>query len=241
MNPAQAETETLLCVGITPADDPSEAALLEALRAVDENAFLALVNRYHASMVRVASSFVSSPSVAEEVAQEAWLGVLTGVARFEGRSSLKSWIFKILTNCAKTRAVRERRSVPFSSLVRADQPQECSVEPERFFDADHPEWPGRWALPPRPWAEQRLLSLETLELLRRAIELLPDAQRTVITLRDVEGWNANEVCETLAITETNQRVLLHRARSQVLRALEPHMNSLEGRPRPGPSTLKVPA
>lgn len=200
-----------------------DSALLQALRAGDEAAFLALVSRHHASMIRVARLYVGSASVAEEVAQEAWIGVLKGLAAFEGRSSLKAWIFKILVNCARHRGGLERRSVPFSALA-ADEGagDQASVPAERFLDESHPRWPGHWASAPEPWAEERLLAGEAAAAARLAIDALPPAQRQVITLRDVEGLESAEVCELLALSEGNQRVLLHRARSKVRAALEVH-------------------
>ena len=193
-----------------------DAALLDRLRAGDEAAFMELVERHHAALVRLAQSFVSSRAVAEEVAQETWLGVLRGIDRFEGRSSLKTWIFRILVNRAKTRGEREARSVPFSSLESEDGP---SVDPDRFVEA------GGWASPPRPWEGEpvdRLLAGEARAVIDAAIERLPPAQRRVITLRDVEGWPAEEVCDALGLSEANQRVLLHRARSKARAALEAH-------------------
>jgi RNA polymerase sigma-70 factor (ECF subfamily) len=196
-----------------------ERALVEALRRGDEAAFEELVRTYHASLLRVARLYVSSPSVAEEVVQETWVGVLNGIGRFEGRSSLKTWIFRILTNTAKTRGIREGRSVPFSSL----QDEELSgptVDPERFFPPDHSVAPGAWATPPVPLPEQVLLADETRQIVDTAIEALPSVQRAVITLNDVEGWSAGEIRNALELSETNRRVLLHRARAKVRRALE---------------------
>lgn len=201
---------------------------LLALRAGDEKAFLELVRELHPSMLRIASLFVSSRAVAEEVVQEAWLGVLKGLAAFEGRSSLRRWIFGILTNCAKTRAVREARSVPFSELLPEGE-DEPAVDPSRFLPGDHPRWPGHWSAPPVAWAEEKLIQRESLEVVQRAIEQLPRGQREVIVLRDVEGWGSDEVCESLGLTEVNQRVLLHRARSKVRAALEVHFQGGGGR------------
>jgi len=200
--------------------DKDEATLV-ALRAGDEKAFLALVRQLHPSMLRVASLFVSSRAVAEEVVQETWLGVLKGLAGFEGRSSLRRWIFGILTNCAKARGTREARSVPFSSLVDEGE-DEAAVDPSRFLPPDHPRWPGHWSAPPVAWAEEKLIERESLQVAQRAIEELPRGQREVIVLRDVEGWDSDEVCESLGLSEVNQRVLLHRARSKVRAALERH-------------------
>jgi len=199
-------------------DDPRTLA---ALRAGDEKAFLVIVQRLHPSMLRVASAFVSSRAVAEEVVQETWLGVLKGLAQFEGRSSLRRWIFGILANCARSRGVREARSVPLSSLGR-EEDEGPAVDPSRFRPPDDSHWPGHWSAPPVPWAEEQLLRREAVEAAERAVEALPASQRAVITLRDVEGCDSKEVCQTLGISEANQRVLLHRARSKVRAALEDH-------------------
>jgi RNA polymerase sigma-70 factor, ECF subfamily len=197
---------------------------LDALRAGDEAAFMALVQRHQTAMVRVAQIYVSRRDVAEEVVQEAWVGVLRGLDRFEGRSSLKTWLFRIVTNLAKTRAVREGRTVPFSALRTPESVPEAAVEPERFRPPDDPRWPGHWAAKPSEWPEARLLAGETLARIEQAIEALPDGQRAVMTLRDVEGWTAEEVCNALELSETNQRVLLHRARSKVRNALERYLD-----------------
>ncbi|MFY9577945.1 MAG: sigma-70 family RNA polymerase sigma factor [Gaiellaceae bacterium] len=200
-----------------------ERRLVDALRAGDEAAFTTLVQEYGPAMLRVARMFVSSRAVAEEVVQEAWVGVLKGIGRFEGRSSLKTWIFRILTNTAKTRALREGRSVPFSSL--AGEGEEGAVDVDRFL-GDDTRFPGHWAAPPQRWEaapEGRLLAAETLEVLEREIAKLPPNQAVVVTMRDVEGFDAGEVCNALDISETNQRVLLHRARTKLRRALEEYM------------------
>jgi RNA polymerase sigma-70 factor (ECF subfamily) len=199
-----------------------ELQLVEALREGDERAFEELVRMYQAALLRVAQIYVSSRAVAEEVVQETWLAVLNGIDRFEGRSSLKTWIFRILANQAKTRAERERRTIPFSALQAARVP-EPALEPERFRDSEDPRWPGHWSVPPREWPEDRLLASETREKLAEAIEGLPASQRAVISLRDLEGWSAEEVCNALDVSETNQRVLLHRARSKVRKALEDYL------------------
>jgi RNA polymerase sigma-70 factor, ECF subfamily len=201
----------------------SELAVVDGLRAGDEAIFAALVGRYGGAMLRVAQLYVRSRAVAEEVVQDAWIGVLKGSTRFEGRSSLKTWIFRIVTNVAKTRAVKEGRSVPFSALG----PDEPSVEPERFRGPED-RYPGHWAAFPSSWAgvpEERLLAAETLALVDNAIAELPAAQAIVITMRDVEGFDAVEVCDALEISESNQRVLLHRARSKVRRALEEYLDA----------------
>jgi RNA polymerase sigma-70 factor, ECF subfamily len=201
-----------------------EERTLAALRAGDEKTFLVLVQRLHPSMLRVASAFVPSRAVAEEVVQEAWLGVLNGLAKFEERSSLRRWIFGILTNCARSRGVREARSVPLSSLG-AEEDEEPAVDPSRFRPPDDSHWPGHWSAPPVPWPEEQLLRREAVEAAQRAVETLPPGQRAVITLRDVEGCESAEVCQMLGISEANQRVLLHRARAKVRAALERHFGT----------------
>jgi RNA polymerase sigma-70 factor (ECF subfamily) len=201
----------------------AEAQLLEALRAGDEAAFAQLVREYQPSLVRVARIYVSSQAAAEEVAAETWLGVLKGLDRFEGRSSLRTWIFRILTNIAKTRAQRDGRTLPFSALQDPGRVPEAALDADRFLDPEHPRWPGHWAVRPEPWPEDALVAAETQALVAEAIEALPPAQRAVISLRDVEGWSSDEVRNALELSETNQRVLLHRARSKVRRALESYL------------------
>src|SRR3954447_24062210 len=178
-------------------------------------------------MLRVARGFVPSAAVAEEVVQETWLGVLRGLDRFEGRSSLRAWIFTILVNRARTRGERERRTVPFATLAAAEAGEGFhAVDPARFLPADHDRWPHHWAAPPARWdevPEDAVAHAETLALVRRAIARLAPAQRTVIMLRDMIGCDAEEVCTALGITDANQRVLLHRARSRVRAALEEHL------------------
>jgi RNA polymerase sigma-70 factor, ECF subfamily len=207
-----------------------ESTLLTGLRRREEGAFEELISIYSSPLLRVAMIYTGSRAVAEEVVQETWLGVLHGLDRFEGRSSLKTWIFKILTNTAITRAARERRSVPFSALAaREAEAGGSSVDPERFFPADHARFAGHWALGPTRWEtpEEGLLSGEAHELVLREIGQLPPAQRTVITLRDIEGWPPEEVCEALEVSQGNQRVLLHRARSKVRAALEQYFGAVE--------------
>jgi RNA polymerase sigma-70 factor (ECF subfamily) len=188
--------------------DPEVAAL----RAGDEEAFLALVRRHHAAMVRVASAYVASRAIAEECAQEAWLGVLKGLHLFEGRCALRTWIFQILVNCAKSRGVREIRSVPMSALA-AGEDDGPSVPADRFREEG--VWAGHWSQPPEAWTDDRLGRAELAALVREGIATLPSSQRQVMTLRDVEGWESGEVCEALGLSEGNQRVLLHRARAKV--------------------------
>ena len=202
----------------------AEAQLLEALRAGDEAAFAQLVREYQPSLVRVARIYVSTQAAAEEVAAETWLAVLNGLDRFEGRSSLKTWIFRILTNIAKTRAQRDGRTLPFSALQDPGRVPEAALDADRFLDPEHPRWPGHWAVRPEPWPEDALVAAETQAVVAEAIEALPPAQRAVISLRDVEGWSSEEVRNALELSETNQRVLLHRARSKVRRALESYLD-----------------
>jgi RNA polymerase sigma-70 factor (ECF subfamily) len=200
---------------------------VRALRQGDEEAFAELVDRYGPSMLRLATMYVSSRAVAEEVVQEAWLAVLTGIDRFEERSSLKTWMFRILTNKAKTRAEREGRTVPFSSIGDPDEP---AVNPDRFVDTGVPGR-GPWATPPRALdriPEERLIAREAQERIVAAIVALPPAQRAVITLRDVDGLSADETCDVLGLSEGNQRVLLHRARSKVRAEFERYVE--EGAP-----------
>jgi RNA polymerase sigma-70 factor (ECF subfamily) len=205
-----------------------EAQLLQALQAGDEAAFEELVLMYHSALLRVAQIWVSSRAVAEEVVQDTWLGVLNGLERFEGRSSLKTWIFRILSNTAKTRAQREGRTLPFSALQDPGRVPEPAVSADRFLDSEHARWPGHWGAPPAPWdPEERLLGAETRAVIADAIEGLPAAQRAVVSLRDVEGWSSDDVCNALEISETNQRVLLHRGRSKVRRALEEYLSEDE--------------
>jgi len=199
-----------------------EQVLLEALRRGDEAAFLALVNRHHGAMVRLARAFVRSDAVAEEVAQEAWLAALEGLAAFRGEAGVKGWLLAIVANRARSRAVREARSVPMSSLASRDDDGDAgpAVDPDRFLPADHPQWPGHWSAPPSAFPEAQLLAAEAAGVARTAIAALPGRQQAVITLRDVEGLSAEEACLALGLSEENQRVLLHRARSRVRAELE---------------------
>lgn len=203
-------------------------ALIASLRAGDDAAFATLIDRYHASLVRVAMLYVDDRAVAEEVAQETWIGMLRGLDGFAGRSSLKTWLFRILTNQAKRHGTRERRSIPFAAL-RTD-PDEPAVSPDHFFPPGH-EDAGHFIAAQRDWCrtpEEVLLSAETREIVEAAIADLPPAQREIITLRDIDGWSAPEVCNALTISDTNQRVLLHRARSKVRRAIERHLEGVVG-------------
>ena len=202
-----------------------EITLVEALRRGDERSFSSLIERHHLPMLRLARVYVSSDAVAEEVVQEAWIGVLNGLDRFEGRASLKTWVMKILVNTAMTRGGREARSVPFSSLAPADT-EEPAVEPERFRPPGE-AFAGHWNGYPADWSarpDEEVLGRESIDVAKRAIDELPEAQRLVITMRDVAGCSAEEVCDTLDVSAGNQRVLLHRARSHVRGALERHLD-----------------
>lgn len=199
----------------TPATD--DVALVEKLRARDEAALRALLARYYRGTVRLAGAYVRSEAVAEEVAQEVWMAVLGGIEGFEGKSSFKSWLFRIVVNAAKKRGAREARSVPFSSLETSDE-GEPVVDPDRF--ASSGRWVGHWIAPPVRRPDEQLLAGEAAALVREAIEALPDLQRQVITLCDVNGCSPEEVSEILGVTAVNQRVLLHRARSKVRSVLE---------------------
>lgn len=195
-----------------------ERELVAALRRRDEGAFRTLVERYHGALLRLALMYVRTAAVAEEVVQDAWLGVLQGIDAFEGRASFRTWLFRILVNRARTRGGREARHEAMADI-------EASVPPERFVGAG--DEAGHWAVPPRSWGgspEQRLLDRETLEQIERAVAALPAAQREVLTLRDIEGLSADEACNVLEITDTNQRVLLHRARARVRTALERYLD-----------------
>jgi RNA polymerase sigma-70 factor (ECF subfamily) len=202
-----------------------DADIVRALRAGDESVFAELVDAWSPGLMRMAQMFVRDRAVAEEVVQDTWIAVLRGIDRFEGRSSLKTWVYRILMNTAKTRGKREARSVPFSAAVSDAEP---SVDPDRFIDADH-RFAGGWMLGPSEWQtpEEELLQGETRDAILEAIEQLPDAQRAVITMRDVEGFPAEEVAEALGISDGNQRVLLHRARSKVRAAIEKHLGAIE--------------
>jgi RNA polymerase sigma-70 factor (ECF subfamily) len=202
-----------------PAGDDRD--LIAALRAGDEQAFAALIDGWSGSMLRMARLHVPTDSVAEEVVQETWLAVLTGLEKFRGDSSLRTWVYRILLNQAKTRGVRERRTVPFASLTddgswEGDGP---TVDPGRFQGAGDPH-PGGWRRFPDEWPEQSLLSREVHEVVARALDELPPRQRVVVALRDLDGHTAEEVSELLTISAGNQRVLLHRGRAVVRAHLE---------------------
>lgn len=197
--------------------------LVAALRARDETAFRTIVREWHGSLLRVARIFVPSHALAEDVVQETWLRVLGALDRFEGRSSLRTWVFRILVNTAKTRARREGRVLPLSALTTAGRVPEAAVDPDRFLGPDDEKHPGAWAAPPLALPEERLLAGETRQVVAAAIDALPAAQAAVVRLRDVDGWSAEEVCNALDLSAVNQRVLLHRARARVRQALEDYL------------------
>ena len=204
-----------------PSPSAADDALLLGLRAGDRDAFAQLVRRHAGALLRFARSFVRDPSLVEEVVQDTWVAALDGLESFEGRSSLRTWLFRILANRARTRLLREGRSVPFSALTGADEGDETALDPDRF------DRNGAWKDPPGTWSEEnpeRLVQgAETRVAIEAAIAELPEAQRAVITLRDIEGLDTDEICNLLAITVTNQRVLLHRARARVRQALARHL------------------
>jgi RNA polymerase sigma-70 factor, ECF subfamily len=214
-----------------PAKDDADKELLVRLRAGDQQAFDELVARYHVTLVRVARMYVSSDAVAEEVAQEAWLGLLDGLDRFQQRSSLKTWLFTILTNRAMTRGQRESRSVPFSALAQPQDDAAPTVDPERFG----PD--GGWRTPPRPFdlPEARVAALELREQLRGALGLLPERQQIVLTLHDVQGMSTVQVGEVLGLSAGNARVLLHRARAKLQGTLAEYLG---GSPPPGADSAR---
>jgi RNA polymerase sigma-70 factor (ECF subfamily) len=202
----------------------TDAARLDALRAGDERAFASLIDELTPRMLRLARSYVAVDATAEEVVQDAWIAVLQGLDRFEGRSKLSTWVLGIVINLARARGVRDARSRPFSSLGAAGAP---GIGPERFLPADHDRWPGHWAIAPAPWPDEALETAEATGVIRDAVAALPEAQRAVITLRDMVGCSPEETCNALGLSDTNQRVLLHRARTKVRAALEAAFDATE--------------
>jgi len=195
--------------------------LIERLRSGDEAAFMGLVEQQGAVLRRIARMYTPD-AIADDVVQETWIAVLRGIDGFEGRASLRTWIVRILINIARTHGAREQRQIPFSAFTDPSAESEASVDPDRFQGPES-RFPGGWISFPEHWdeqPEQRYLSTEGVAVAGQAIAELPPAQREVVTLRDVEGWSSDEVSETLAISPGNQRVLLHRGRSRVRRALE---------------------
>ena len=202
-----------------------EAQLLKSLSEGDEDAFTWLVQQYHGSLVRLALSYVEDEVLAEEVAQETWIAVLRGLDRFESRSSLKTWIFTILVNRAKTYSQREKRTLLLSEFEDLLE-NEPTVDPDRFFPQDSQKSPGHWIKHPASWEdvpESIMLSRELMNVVLTAIAALPSGQMTVITLCDIEGFSTEEACNILGVSETNQRVLLHRARAKIRSVLENYL------------------
>lgn len=209
----------------TPGLTKAEGALIARLRKGDEGAFDELVNQHHGALIRMAMSHVADREVAEEVVQDTWMAVIQSLDRFEGRSSLRTWIFGILIHKAKDRGVREKRHTTFSAFESSDDDNEEAVDPSRFQRTG--EWVGHWAFPPQPWDDQTpeklLASQQAVTAMQRAIDALPATLKDVLILRDVEGVEAKEVCELLKITETNLYVRLHRARERVRVAVEAYL------------------
>ncbi len=205
---------------------PDDAELVQKLRDGDEAAFAALVDELSPALLRLALMHVPSRAVAEDVVQDTWIGVIEGIDRFEGRSSLRTWIIQILLNKARTKGVREKRTLPFSYFKRRAEEgrDEPAVDADRFQGRDGVR-PGWWARPPVEWegAEAKLEQDEVRDRLLEAIADLPPRQREVIVLRDLQGYSAEEARNVLDVSETNQRVLLHRARSKVRAALESYL------------------
>lgn len=202
-----------------------ERILIQRLRARDEAAFVELIESYYGYLLPLANFYVSNRAVAEEVIQETWIAVLKGIDRFEERSSFKTWISRIVMNLARTRGVRESRLVTFSEIADGEASgPEAAVDPSRF-QTHSDAYPDHWSVAPRAWnsdPETQFLAAETMAVLSSAVEVLPEAQKLVLIMRDIHGDTPEEVCNTLEISETNQRVLLHRARSKVRGILESH-------------------
>ena len=205
-----------------------DAELAARLRAGDETAFAGLIDAYGPALRRLARCYVPNEAVADEVVQETWLAVIEGIDRFEGRSTVKTWVFRILRNIARRQGGRERRSIAYGSATATEDDDGRSFDPARFLSFDHPHAPGHWRSFPQTWErrpEDELARRETMGIVAAAIAALCPSQREVITLRDVEGWSGAEVCETLSLSQVHQRVLLHRARMRVRAALEHHFDS----------------
>ena len=211
-----------------PEVDRGDAAVLVRLRGGDEAAFADLIALHHAALLRMARTYTTDAALAEELVQDTWIAFLESLGRFEGRSSIKTWLFRILMNVARARLRKESRTVPLSTVADRDEP---AVEPRRFHARWLPGIGGHWSEPPAPWAElpeEQALASETRAAIEAAMAELPEQQRQVMVLRDIEGFAAEEVCNLLGLSDTNQRVLLHRARSKVRRALAPRMGGERG-------------
>jgi RNA polymerase sigma-70 factor, ECF subfamily len=216
--PVNSTPQAVNLSGVTKAED----LLISRLRRGDEGAFDELVTQHHSALIRMAMGYVADREVAEEVVQDTWMAVIESLNRFEGRSSLRTWICGILIHKAKDRGVREKRHTTFSAFESYDDDNDEAVDPSRFQQTG--EWAGHWAFPPQPWDDQTpeklLASQQAVNAMQRAIEALPATLKEVLILRDVEGVDAKEVCEMLKITETNLYVRLHRARERVRAAVE---------------------
>ncbi|WP_328356213.1 sigma-70 family RNA polymerase sigma factor [Streptomyces sp. NBC_00445] len=204
---------------------PPDEVLVQRLRDGDEETFALVLDTWSSSMLRLAMSFVSTKDSAEEAVQDTWLAVIKGISGFEGRSSLKTWVYRILVNTAKTRGTKESRTVPFASLLPEEEGP--TVDASRFR-APGERYAGHWAVgqEPRPWhlPEDQVLRGEVRKVIAEALDELPPRLRTVITLRDVAGYGSEEVCSLLEISSGNQRVLLHRARALLRRRLEEYLS-----------------
>jgi RNA polymerase sigma-70 factor, ECF subfamily len=202
---------------------PADAVVVARLRARDEAMFAALIDAWSPGMLRAARAYVADEHAAQDVVQEAWLGVLRGVDGFQERCSLRTWVYRILVNKAKTRGVRDARTVPAGSLAPDDEEHGPTVDPARFRGPGDP-YPGHWRSSPPAWPtpEEGAVAAETRRQLGAALARLPTRQRVVVTLRDVAGHSSDEVCDLLAISAANQRVLLHRGRAALRAALEHH-------------------
>lgn len=199
--------------------EQTEQQLIDRLRAGDESAFAELVEAHTPMMLRVARGYVASHDVAEDVVQETWIALMKGIDRFEGRSTLRTWLFKVLVNIAKKRGVRDSRD-------QSPYPGGATVDPARFRPGTDPDWPGHWDTPPTPWPETpegSVLGSEVLEVTRRELDRLPEKQRIVVALRDVLGLDSDEVCSLLSLTAANQRVLLHRGRARIRESLADYL------------------
>nr|WP_307828400.1 RNA polymerase sigma factor [Antrihabitans sp. YC2-6] len=205
------------------ATDDRERRLVEQLQRGDERAYVELVEAHTPMMLRVARNYVASHEAAEEVVQETWIALIKGIARFEGRSALRTWLFTVLVNIAKTRGVRDHNQ---AIADRSAYPGGATVDPARFRPATDPEWPGHWATPPEAWPETpegSVLESEMLSVTKRELDQLPERQRAVVALRDVLGLDAAEVCTLLSLTPANQRVLLHRGRARIRECLADYL------------------
>jgi RNA polymerase sigma-70 factor (ECF subfamily) len=223
-----AQDQAEVAIPVMGAVDANEQQLVAALRRREEAAFAALVKRYHSLMLRVAYAQLNDVAAGEDVVQETWLAVIRGIDSFQGRSSLRTWMFRILTHQASARLERDGRQIPFSALVSADAAAAApSVEPSRFLPRKHESRPYFWVSDPREWPEDALLAAEVRSVIAEAVRQLPASQRVVITLRDLDGWAPDEVCEALEISDGNQRVLLHRARARLRAVLDDYLGNGE--------------